>query len=632
MRASTQTLSRAHMLRAACVLACCVMCVTGTWVDTGAVMGVFGRALRSSRRPDRALNYEAQPLCGSTGPTLFPFAKERYAHTPIRIQALRDVTEQRTSCSIEITGRQWRALDALAEDEYWVYLEIDGLVAQFSDSANLRTRHGYKLARQHPLTVAKHLSIVIHYHTRANDSQVEVVKWDIAPTYTRLEPGAFEWTYTVQWRKAPPDAVRGSVEADGKLDTHVHGIQYVSMIVCFVVTLFVSAAMNITIRRFVAPYIVDGFTPLRHFDCGACFQLRNSSRARDVECPTIGGTLDEELCLMSTGEVGTSTGGPTSASASALSLNSAQWRFLVDDVFRPAAGGVGMTLACGVGVHLFLSTIMILVLGACGGDRHLKIAVWVCAMVAALPAGYVTGAIRYYLRAARVMHVAIAAGATAPGCIVVATLIANAALLAEDSVYAVPMKTAVFMLMSWWLITCLVFIGGFMAYRNKTQHPRTSAVQRELPKWSIADGLTTFLHGIGVWLGVATPMFIIISSVWTARVIHVSSMFILLLASLLMWMVLVSSFGIMFTYLTLNRGRWRWAGPSFYGAAMSAAPSVFLFTAYYVSNQFQGAMGKIVYVCQAVAAICTTSLSAGAVSLLSSTLFVRALYGTARLA
>ena len=585
-----------------------------TWVEPGTYVGVTGRALRSTRRPDRALNYETAPLCGTTGPTLFPFARERYAHTPFRLRVLEDA-DTRVGCSIDVTGRQWRELDALAEDEYRVYLEFDGLLNQQTDGARARTRvlYGYKLARQHPLTVAKHLNISVQYVTRANGTDVEAVSWHAVPVYARLEPGAFEWTYSVEWREAAAGSVRAASAGEDALSSHVHGMQYISILVCFAVTLSVSVAMQVTIRRFIAPYIVDGFTPLRHVNCGACFQLR--MRTKDVERAS---TLEEELSLMN-GDAQCRPG-------------AAEWRNLVDDVFRPSRGRAGVAVLCGVGTHVFTALLFILAYGSFGPATHMRVVVWLCGLLAAVPAGYVCGMARYYMRCARVMHVAIFTSVISPGCIVTTTLVANAALLAEGSAYAVPTSTALPMLAAWALLTGVLFTGGFMLYRNTAAHPRCAAVARAQPVWSFVDTCTTVFHGVGVWLGVAVPMFIIISSVWTARVIHVRSMFILLLASFLMWTVLVSSFAIMTTYLTLNRGRWAWANVSFWGAASSGVPAAVLFAVYYMSSQFHGAMGKVVYVCQALPAIVTTALASGTISLLSSTLFVRALYGTARLA
>ena len=606
-------------MRAKCAGLVVLLCVIGgagcTWVQRDAYMGVIGRALKSKRRPDRALNYESQPMCGSTGPTLFPFARERYAHTPIRVRVL-DNARARTACSVDITGREWRAFDALAEDEYWVYLELDGLVNQLIDPRVMRMRHGYKIARQHPLTVASHVDITVKYINRNNGSEVEVMNWGVEPTYRRLEPGKLDWTYSVTWVRADPGTSRSDGSYEDGTGTHVRGMQFISIIICFMVTLFVSIAMNLTIRRFVAPYIVDGFAPLHHFNCGACIQLSRSSMASESISD---GGFDEELCLM-----GKDTMEPASTAV-------AQWRHLVDDVFRIDGNGTVITVLSGIGTYLFLSTAMIVCIGAFGGESYMRMAVWVCGIVAALPSGYTCGMVRFFMRVPRVNYVAVFCSFITPACVVTVTLIANAALLAEDSVYAVPLNTAVLMLMAWWLIVGLLFFGGFAMYRNASRQPRVGPVPRQMPKWSFVDACLFIFNGVGVWLGVAAPMFIIISSIWTTHIIHVRSTFILLLASLFMWMVLTSSFAIMFTYTTLNRGRWKWSSVSFFGAAASAVPSVLLFTIYYVSNNFHGAMGKIVYTCQAVAAIATTSLSAGTASLLTSTLFVRALYNTARL-
>jgi hypothetical protein len=582
----------------------------GTWVSRDTLMNLWALPLRSPLRPDRALDYAALPMCGDRSPRWFSFDNDHVSRTPMHFEALRDASDVRV-CTVDVTGNVWRALETLARDQYYVVLDLDGLQnLNAAPSAARGMNRGYIVARPHPLSVAAHIDVTVQYVRGASNASVQVVNWRVRPVYKPLLPGAMSWTYSVRWQHVADNTPR-NVASASDIGTHVKGMQYAGIILCFACSIALSVSMNLTVRRFVAPYMAERFLMFSHINCAGCAQLRGG-RFRDAE------EAGEELHALVDVD---------------MPAHEASWRTLIDDVFREPRNSGLLTVASGMGLHMLFTTLLLLFLCACGAHAHVRLLMWACGVVAAVPAGYVASMLNYDMQCARVQANAIVCSVAAPTSIASIALIVNAALQGEHSAYAMEMNSAVWLLLGWLAFTVPCMLLGFVAYRYRVRaSPHVASVSKMQPAWDVRFGAMIALHGTCVWLGIATSAYTVINTVWMARTIQLSSTFTLLFVSVLMWLFLVCSLAVTFTYICLRRGVWAWAPMSFGGAAFSAVPCTLLFIVYYTSNEFVGATGQLVFACQALAAICTVSFGSAAVSLATSSMFVKALYGSARAA
>jgi len=602
----------AHVSRARChvtlgLLFALVGCASATIAHRGARVNVFAQPLRSQRTPARVINFASVPLCGSRGPQLVPFSTETVSYTAYRAHVLTDEVSV-VACSVEITGAVWRAYESLAVAEYRAVLDLDGLAV--TDAAT--GKDGYTVAKPLPLRVAAHMDFVVLFTnvSHGDGNAVEIVGWLAKPAYAIVEPGPLAFTYSVSWRPAPPGTKRE--RAPRSFSDTVVSLQFASVLVCIGVTIVLSCGIVATVRQFVSPFLSPG---------GSLF-------ARQLGPAADGAADGEEAGLL----YGDAAGAPPAASAS-------NWRTLADDVFRPPRHVHALIVGTATGAHAFAAVVACLLFASLGLHTQLHLLAWVLTLATSAVGGIVAESLHAKFRCRAPTRVAAGTALLLPCLTTFVTLVANGVLAAQSSVRAAPAPTLIGMLLVWTALCCAVSLMAFTgryrlspvsapAFRGRARASHRDPLPH--PPASAGDiGVRASQTGF-YFVGIAAPVFVLVTSIYTARVIQISGAFALTLLALLAWATLVCSISIAYTFYFVQKGAWAWTAPAFVTGAATGVPVLVMSGVYYAEGNFLGAASALFFACVTSAAAVVVSLSAAALSVLSASYFIHALYSHAR--
>jgi len=210
----------------------------------------------------------------------------------------------------------------------------------------------------------------------------------------------------------------------------------------------------------------------------------------------------------------------------------------------------------------------------------------------------------------------------------------NLLIWSEGSAGAVPFGTFFALLVLWFGISMpSVFCGSVLGFRQEAiQLPvLTSPVPRVIPdqKRRMNPVLTALLGGCMPFLVVFTELSFIMSSIWLHKVYYVFGFLLLVLHILV---VVSAEVSIIFTYLDLASEDYQWWWRSFLTAGSSGLYFLlYAFIYFFASLRIDKLVSIALYFGYMFIAACMFSLFTGAVGMISTFYFVRAIYGSIKI-
>lgn len=196
---------------------------------------------------------------------------------------------------------------------------------------------------------------------------------------------------------------------------------------------------------------------------------------------------------------------------------------------------------------------------------------------------------------------------------------------------AMPISEGVLYYLIWWALDgpAAVF-GSYRGYVTPLNlNPDVSTVKRSIPKqpWYLQPVSIPLLFGPLIFGSIFYEFGYIMESIWRSYAVY--GMFFILFASLLMMGVTIASLSVVVTYKSLSHQNYDWWWNSF---SLGASGGVYmgLYSAYYLyANEDTSFLSGdfIYYLIMQMISVCF-GLMCGAISLLSSYLFVERIYNS----
>merc|ERR1719263_1795548 len=218
-----------------------------------------------------------------------------------------------------------------------------------------------------------------------------------------------------------------------------------------------------------------------------------------------------------------------------------------------------------------------------------------------------------------------------PGSVFSIFFFLNLLIWGQASAGAVPFATMFALLVLWFCISVpLVFLGAYLGYRRPAMEipVRVNQMPREIPlqPWYMKPLFTSAMGGILPFGAVFTELFFIMSSIWQHRIYYMFGFLVLVLAILI---ITCAEISIALTYFQLTSEDYHWWWRSFFASGASGV-YVFLYAWLYFSTKLQ--IDKTVSVLLYFGYMGIMSgvffLVTGAIGLISTFYFVRAIYGS----
>merc|ERR1740130_505416 len=218
-----------------------------------------------------------------------------------------------------------------------------------------------------------------------------------------------------------------------------------------------------------------------------------------------------------------------------------------------------------------------------------------------------------------------------PGVVFGIFFFLNLFIWGQASAGAVPFATMFSLLVLWFGISVpLVFLGGYLGYRKPIiELPmRTTQMPREIPlqPWYMKPLFTSMMGGILPFGAVFTELFFIMSSIWQHQIYYMFGFLVLVLVILVLTCAEIS---IALTYFQLTAEEYHWWWRSFLSSAFSGV-YVLLYSWLYFNQRLQ--IEKFVSVVLYFGYMSIVSslfcVLTGAIGMISTFFFVRAIYGS----
>ncbi|CAJ1953264.1 unnamed protein product [Cylindrotheca closterium] len=312
------------------------------------------------------------------------------------------------------------------------------------------------------------------------------------------------------------------------------------------------------------------------------------------------------------------------------------WKLVHGDVFRPpSASPMLFSILVGTGVQIgtaFLLTMlscMVRLINPMHKGQTLT-GILVLYVLCGSVAGYVSARVFKFCDAKAWKRNMILTAAGLPGVLVGIFMILNFFLHMAGAATAVGffMILAIFAL--WVCVsTPLVFVGSFMGFRaEKLSIPaKVNKVTRYVPKspWYSEPPISFLLGGILPFGSVCIELFFILSALWLHQIYYFMGV---LAVVVLILSATCAEVSIAMTYLQLCAEDHRWYWKSFWNCA-SAGLYLFLYSLWFLSSRLQlvGVLPVMVYISyMGMISVCF-ALFCGAMGVMCSFVFVRAIYG-----
>lgn len=207
----------------------------------------------------------------------------------------------------------------------------------------------------------------------------------------------------------------------------------------------------------------------------------------------------------------------------------------------------------------------------------------------------------------------------------------NLLIWGNGSAGAVPFATMFALLVLWFGISVpLVFLGAYLGFRQSAiELPvRTNQMPREIPvqPWYMQPLCTSMMGGILPFGAVFTELFFIMSSIWHHQIYY---MFGFLVLVFIILVITCAEISIALTYFQLTSEDYHWWWRSFLSSAFSGV-YVLLYSWLYFSTrlQIEKAASIVLYFGYMFIMSLVFFATTGAIGLISTFYFVRAIYGS----
>merc|ERR1711939_678234 len=221
-----------------------------------------------------------------------------------------------------------------------------------------------------------------------------------------------------------------------------------------------------------------------------------------------------------------------------------------------------------------------------------------------------------------------------PGILFMIFFLLNLFIWEQKSSGAVPFTTMFALLVLWFGISVpLVFLGSYFGFRKPaTELPvRTNQIPRQIPTqpWFIQPVFTSLVGGVLPFGAVFTELFFIMSSLWQHQFYYLFGFLALVLVILV---ITCAEISIALTYFQLTSEDYNWWWRSFFASASSAL-YVFLYACLYFSTRLQidKFVSTLLYFGYMFIISYTFFLLTGAIGLIASFYFVKAIYGSIKI-
>jgi len=315
------------------------------------------------------------------------------------------------------------------------------------------------------------------------------------------------------------------------------------------------------------------------------------------------------------------------------------WKLVHGDVFRKPRHAKLLSVFVGSGIQILCMVFVSLALAAVGLFTPEKRGAYIQAMLLLFSfmgciAGFVSARIYKMFKGEDWRTTTLWAGFIVPGCAFGVFFTINFLLWYVESSAAVPFSAMAIILILWLGIsTPLVYLGAHRGYsKSAIEFPvRVHHIPRQIPRqpWYTKTLVTAMIGGILPFGAVSTELVFLMGSIWHHQFYY---LFGFLFLVLLILIVTCAEISVAMTYFQLSSGDYRWWWRSFLTSAFSGV-YVFLYSLVYLATRLHivGFVSIVLYLGYMALAGFLFFLLTGSIGLLSSFVFVKAIYGSIKI-
>jgi transmembrane 9 superfamily protein 2/4 len=312
------------------------------------------------------------------------------------------------------------------------------------------------------------------------------------------------------------------------------------------------------------------------------------------------------------------------------------WKLVHGDVFRAPSHAKLLAVSVGSGVQMLGMAIVTLLFALLGflspaNRGGLLQAMMLLFTFMGVLGGFVMSRIYKLFGKDDQKTVTIMMACFYPGIVFAVFFFLDMVIWHQGSSGAVPFLTMIAMLVLWFGVSVpLVFLGAHAGFsRPKIDLPvKINAIPRGIPAQGILSNKIsmTMIGGILPFGAIFTELFFIMSSLWHHRFYY---MFGFLVIVLVLLIITCSEISIALTYFQLTSEDYHWWWRSFFTSGASAA-YVFLYSIMYYNTRLEinSTVATIVYFAYMGIISIMFMLLTGSIGMVSSFIFVKAIYGT----
>jgi len=322
------------------------------------------------------------------------------------------------------------------------------------------------------------------------------------------------------------------------------------------------------------------------------------------------------------------------------SINEYGWRNIAFDVFRRPYRSDILAAIMGTGVQLLIMVLYSLLFVSLGiihpksGGSYFTLLVMVYIFLS-LISGYYSSRFYKMVHGLNWLRVCVFTALLFPSIFFILITFTNFLYWVEDSTTYVQFKNF-FSLISLWIIGTvpLIFLGTMIGLTQKRiqlpcdVNPVPGIISKSNYPWYLRIRYAWFLTGFPPFFAVFVELFYIMDSLWKQNFYALSKY---LLISIIILIIISSQIGILFTYLNLCKGDYRWWWKSFIA---SASPGVYIiiFSFFYLFKmEFTQFTSVIIYLNFMTLLSVIISLICGSTGLFLTFLFLTNIYSKIRL-
>ncbi|RVD86730.1 uncharacterized protein DFL_004992 [Arthrobotrys flagrans] len=320
--------------------------------------------------------------------------------------------------------------------------------------------------------------------------------------------------------------------------------------------------------------------------------------------------------------------------------DTAGWKLVHGDVFRPPAFGGLLSPLVGSGVQILVTVFSLLVFSLIGvlnpsyrgGFVSFGLFLFV---FAGLFSGYFSSRVYKAFGGDNWVKNAALTALLVPGLIFLAVLVLNLFVWAQASSSAIPFPTLVALVSMWLLISVpLVLLGAWFGYKKPAyeQPTKTTQIPRQIPlqPWYVKLVPSILLGGIVPFAVIFIELLFVFKSIWQDKSGYYY-MFGFLALIITILLVIIVEITVVMTYFQLCAENYHWWWHAF---RVGAASSVYIFLYsvwyYFTKLHIQGLVNSLLFFGYSLLGSAVYGVLGGTVGFLSAYMFVRRIYGAVK--